>query len=996
MEDNKLIYSLLWKEKNEYLTHSDPPETLFSNTAESTIIIVFLMEEEVQECALYEKEGIFRIGIKEGQLYVSCGSREILNSKGTWFSGVILGRYYHIAVLSDRGSVSLWVNGCSVSNGCLLMTDLQSEKPYRIGYGFPGKLKELCVYSRCFSNMELRKSMSYHLDAGNELVYFPFSREITDQGKYHLATSAEGLPFLALAIKAMQFKKGGYAFFPAKACITDRFSVIIPICPKRNMDDRSILFQRSTPDLAEGIRLSLVKQNDHNYKLDIEVFHDQNQASYLSEAIISSDDWTIIGILWNGEDIILLINESVEQTGIKADFPKEDYQCMIGAGFEKDSYLPVCTYTGFIYCVAIYDYAIPEEKLPSVFNSFPNIYEDGLIAYYHAEENYVIEEIFMEKSQLLANAFTCISRIRNLKRKEPDQFIFPETLPREWEALSEENKWRIDWIGGVVSILFDQYFPFFVKDVREQWQRYLSFYRNGLSNSSSFYKITDKFLLTGRSMDAEGVVVFWQELLESGFIGYLKAAVFVSYQNNGVKEKEDLPFAIDMLGDYLQTIVMLSSGQSGWLQAMTEIRCYTLKMMRKRPKNIPDKGIEVRLASIQYAFPGRQGYGSSFIRQNADQAIEPPEWNEDSTDEKPAYAAYIISQTENPSVLVTLKIRFTDNVVREVHMKLLGDDLTNGSLGNIEKSFSVNKTGYAELEIPLSMQVIGKRQNFTPETGGWYFRIQIEEEEYFLQNTYHKIYFCPFGPSEPWVGFEVEKYNSEELLYPWTDALDIILPELNTKIAIWDEAKIMESVAEGVTKWLLQHPAFILDLQKKDAHYSIQDDQTVAFKMEVFLHDEYEKEKKHLINSTDTAMAAASFTNLFGNYLRQALIYSDRPFICNQIVPLGMQRWTDYVYPGEEKGICSHQLAVVWPQCTRFYDASLWLDGGNFPQKRDGEPGADKAKMMVTRIEAAENSEGEVNIIQPYTLKVYKERLLAQGQNYTNMIKITSWGIVRK
>lgn len=986
MQKNNTIYSLLWKRPEEYLFHA-LPEGGFFEKRNFTISIAFRLEKNDGEAVLYEQQDAWRLGIRNGGLFFRFYGETEINSEGSWFSGLKRQRFYRVSVCCSPDKISLWVDGCLV-----IEKSVQGEKvlagtggkPCCIGAGLSGQIKDLTVYPYCLTAEELRKDLFFRPDAEKAEIYFPFRGELTEQGKHRLATSVIGLPFLAGAVTAAEFDEDGYCYMGEESRRKTLFSLILPVCPKRSGQSIYTLIQRSAEDLSEGFCLFLRKKSDNRFAVCLTVYTEGNRQEYESKGMLSSDAWSLAGVIYDGSHFKTVEETSIHDTGMTGGFSEEKtWRCMLAAGFDAHSTLPVRNYTGSIYCAAEYSRLLAEDDVKEISAQYPNICDADIAAYYHASGNYIIEEVSQSRGQLLGTAGSVCAVAGNLEPQDRKAFQLPDQVPGEWELLSEMQKWRADWAGGMLRIFFDRCVPLEMRKVKEQWQRYLKVFFGGLLQGQ-FESLSNKFFLKGAAVNEASICEFIQKLLEEHRNGLFHAAVEAAYSAaENLPEAAELSFVADYLPDYLETSFSAPSGKSGFEDGWKEILPYTIQMMECRPAGMLPEGMHLRIASIRYAFPDRKGSGSLFIRKNGKECMEPPEWRKNSTAENPAYAAYIIGEADTPGIDVELEIRLDAGESHPLQIMISGEDLRQTTLGNVSTLCEISGKERKTINFLLDKDRLHNQKDISPGTGGWYWKISIGEEEYFLQNTYHKIYFFRNRPSEPWNGSPVDRYHPDHMMYPWTDVWDAVFP-------IVKNCETMEGIAHKIAEWLYGHPSFVYDMQEGKAHYTVGGK---TFQMAKFLRDAAESGKKHLVNAEDVAMALASLTNLFGSYLRQMILLSPKAFACNQVVPLGAGKWVDFAYQGKEEGICSHCYAVTWPERDYVYDASICLDGGEYPQKKEDEAGAGKKKTAAIHMIPAESEEKEVNIRQPYTKMVYKERLLAQGQNYTETRIRTSWGI---
>lgn len=965
---NGSLLKTLSKRPEEYLHFPAPDTKMWSGEAFS--LMLFFFPENSHEGILCGQEPDWSLALSDGHILFTGSNGYILSTNGSWFLGCTVRRWYHVAVCRDNTGMKLYIDGCLVAVNDKTLVFGAAKQRWQAGKNFAGSIRDMRLYERCFTQQELLFARIF-LPKEPLSLYLPLRDALADQGRYHLPISVSGLPGIVNTAAALEFCGEGGCCFPVKAAAREKFSIVIPICPKRSENMIYPVYSEYTEDLTKGFSLYLKKTSDNRLTPYIEILG----LGELAASEIATDSWCLLSVIYDG---------TIMQIGVDGTFAsntltvsKENLSGNMITYFGCDTSKSGSNYfTGYFACVGEYNRALTEQELSRMTQLWPEPADYGITALYRSISGFLTDELSGQRAAFTSEMKACCSFCRNLEAGIPPAIVYPSEPPKEWNTLSETQMWETDFIGDLLRVLFTHWLPLWDKSVPKNWQRFFPSLFLQCIQGKSYLDDLQSFLLLGVEMDSSKVLKWLAGLIGNGMQGIFRIAVLAFYRIHSDEPDYDMNFLLSYLPDCMCTAFFAPADQGGMNYALEKIRLQAFSSMSLRPPNVEPQRVHISLVSIRYAFPDDNDTNSIFIRRDGIQAHKPPEWREDSSKERPALAAWAPLDVWQPKIQVKLYILFAVQPKNPVTIELYGDDLCDGILGCVKFSFPAQKSETYLLETRLSIPEDKTKIVPYSEQGGWYWKVKDQNGLRFLCNSYHTLYLCLERPGEPWYDTMDTEYDEQFLYYPWVNAMDAVIDNL------MDHGS-NESLAKRMVCLMNRHNGFIYDINDETPHYVTTQGEAYLFDLHSFLTD-CKGDGKHLLSSADTAMAVATLCNLFGNILRITQIYETKQaFACNPVIPLGFDKFT--VLPKQWE----HWFNYLYLKYSTVYDASMCLDGGDYPQNE--VQNFEKIILEISGIDFAEEKDREVNITQPYKKIVYKERFIAQGQNFEEMRKITAW-----
>lgn len=959
---------------DNYVISSSVPGFSMTGSQPFTILVT-LCFRDVSQGAIFRQEGVFELSLVNEELTFNAGICNFTIPKKT--ITFVPGVWYMLGVMFNGEFISLYVDGFkSAITNCSVTSVDESEAYYEIGHGLEAYFREVILYPFALTDEEVHASyMNAPAQGENCAAWYDFSGVEIAERTGKATISVKGFTSLVNLTEVLSAESGLVHYLPFNVYQPgiEGYTWLTKLYPQRTENKTMYLAANSDVDRTYGWALYLQKENDDIFRPYLQMGGSKGPL-LVSDRTVETFRWTDVAWVYDGNSVALFVDG--ELAGNVANITPEILQgdgrttfCGVRRHGKTDS---ESYYSGYIAHISEFHRAVDAESLKGYMINQPYVLDEGIVSVFDFTDENLTEKCTLQPFTLSGQ--TIIKWVENTNQlADPQQtaIYMPEQENLFWDNLSDELKWETKLFGDIFNSYLCDVMGYEMDEESKLWYQ-----------PSAEYIVKNVLTLPEfRQVVKQGSNVKEREL------------------NNLIKSVGASGMLL-LLGKLIETVGKGASRYIGrkflYLMVATALVAGILVKIIKQTKKVKDKvdtdqterpkNPRLLNFSIEFNHQSDPATGGIHIRRDRHQAVEPPEWRMGQNDQNnPALCAYIVPIQNDPRPHIVVRIQYETDV--PLQMSLRANE-QGGLLGNIQSNaFQILPNAITEVIIPLPANHLNDNPGnlFQAETRTWEWHCNIDVEDFFLTNTFHKVYRLLGQPVNPW-RFHEGVYNPGIVTYPWTSAMDVATEIYDRGVANGG-GEFLECLAKGLNAT----PNF---RYQGNYHYFFSGNLSI-FNIDMFQQHFNVHDHVWGINCSDCSGVVGTYGNLHGEDLIILFLCGNNNgelgFECNPIIVIGEAEWAE---PFEGDGFAFHRIVAPRGNDFAVTDACLKIDAGLYPSEMPGEH--EKKPIIACNMQFSNNLVDNqviehVNVHEPFELQVYRERLAKNEVSCTVWEHIDQW-----
>jgi hypothetical protein len=937
-----------------------------------------LCMRSVQRGMIFRQEGVFEMGFENNLLVINAPGICTVKFPKEVMS-FIPDIWYVFGVTFDGTKLHVYVDGFEAAVVESTATPIASSGTYyEMGTELEAYIREILLYPVALNAEEIHQSfMNAPARTDACAAWFDFSGDrITERSGKSVPISVKGFAKIVNTCRVLT-SGGGIAVYtpfdilhPGK----EGYTWTAKIYPQRTANECMCIGANSDAERASGWMLWLQKESDDVFRVCLRT-GGTGGAVLTSDKTIGTLGWTDVAWTYDGETVNLYLDGEVAGStgGIAIEALQGDGRTVFCGVTRKGKIDNKYAYSGYMAYVAEFGKCLNAENLRGYKTNQPYVLDEGITGVFDFTDANLTEKCTLQAFSVSGQAGIAWAENTNLLT-DPQTLAFymPEEDNAYWNSLSEELKWEVELYGTIVNSYLRDGLGYKLDAADERWYCSAAAYivANGLQTSEFRQIVKD-----GPHVKQDSICAFGAAVAATGILTVLGGVVGVA-----------LKAGIAIGAALASSVVFWALTAVAAVAVIAVIVIAVVETCKRRPANNT-----IQILSIEFNHNSNPQTGGIHIRQNNEIPIVPPEWVQNVNNENnPACCAYIRGAVVNPYISVDL-VFVSENADEHVVVALAAEENGNGILGNCntgQLNMVANIPLHIDIPIPNAVPLLNGLLDIPvpPANGWWTWTCNLNGEEMFVCNTFHRVYRLLGQPVDPW-RCQGEPYNPGELSYPWTTAMDVAAEICATGVANGG-GEFLECLAKGLNAT----PNF---RYQGASHYFYPPDPfnpgNYTFYINMFQQNFNDHGHVWAINCSDCSGVVGTYGNLHGVDLNILHLSgnngNEAVFPCNPIIVIGQAEWAE---PGGGDGFVYHQIVAPRGNDFEVTDACLKIDACLYPSQMPDV--VEKAPIIACNMLFSNNPDNnQVDIQEPFEDQVYRERLARNGVNCNIWNHINQW-----
>lgn len=942
-----------------------------------------LCMRSVQRGMIFRQEGVFEMGFENNLLVINAPGICTVKFPKEVMS-FIPDIWYVFGVTFDGTKLHVYVDGFEAAVVESTVTPIASSGTYyEMGTELEAYIREILLYPVALNAEEIHQSfMNAPARTDACAAWFDFSGDrITERSGKSVPISVKGFAKIVNTCRVLT-SGGGIAVYtpfdilhPGK----EGYTWTAKIYPQRTANECMCIGANSDAERASGWMLWLQKESDDVFRVCLRT-GGTGGAVLTSDKTIGTLGWTDVAWTYDGETVNLYLDGEVAGStgGIAIEALQGDGRTVFCGVTRKGKIDNKYAYSGYMAYVAEFGKCLNAENLRGYKTNQPYVLDEGITGVFDFTDANLTEKCTLQAFSVSGQAGIAWAENTNLLT-DPQTLAFymPEEDNAYWNSLSEELKWEVELYGTIVNSYLRDGLGYKLDAADERWYCSAAAYivANGLQTSEFRQIVKD-----GPHVKQDSICAFGAAVAATGILTVLGGVVGVA-----------LKAGIAIGAALASSVVFWALTAVAAVAVIAVIVIAVVETCKRRPANNT-----IQILSIEFNHNSNPQTGGIHIRQNNEIPIVPPEWVQNVNNENnPACCAYIRGAVVNPYISVDL-VFVSENADEHVVVALAAEENGNGILGNCntgQLNMVANIPLHIDIPIPNAVPLLNGLLDIPvpPANGWWTWTCNLNGEEMFVCNTFHRVYRLLGIPTLPWIFGQGIIYDVGISCYPWTTAMDVA-----AAICITGTNRGGIDLMGCLARGLYWNGFFVYN---NISRYTIE---PASFRISLFQNNfNIPPNQPYTLNCADCAAIVASYANLHGAGMCQVRLDSkamgenaneEQDFLINPIKLIGYNFWWPTI--NEQMGFAYHQVVCFfingmdWAHMT-ITDACLQLDMGHHPHGYEGE----KLQAVPANLPFIDGDNPIVNIDEDneYDVQVYRERLVQNGQMCYPMAVYPVW-----
>lgn len=929
------------------LTGSQPFSILTTFTARS-----------VHHGAIIRQEGVFEVGLQNGLLSIQApGICSVLFPKETLC--FVPDIWYNLGLTFDGSQLIVYIDGFRVAAPTCSVNPLSaSDASYEMGFELEAYIRKVLFYSSALTPEEIHTSYMndpVRLDAC--AAWFDFSgTEISERSGHNAPVSVKGFAGIVNVSRVLSAAGGLaiYAPFEPENPQAGGYTWTAKIYPHRSNNQMMCLAANSDEERQAGWMLYLQKESDDIFRLCLRTGGTSGPV-LTAEKRVETFRWADVAWVYDGATVHLYVDGELTGTAdeVSVESLSGDGRTTFCGAMRRGKTDVGAAFSGYMAHVSEFRRVVDSESLKNYMTGQPYLLDEGIAAVFDFTDDITTEKCTLQTYFLSGKALITWAEDTNQLTDPQVVSIYLPGNDDYWQSLTDEQRWEVEHFGIICNSYLCDVLGYKMNESETMWYRPAAEYIvNNILPTPEFRQLVN----AGSSADEKMFCALGGMLASTGVL-----VVLGSFVGAACKGAAFLGAAL------CSTFGLILLGVVAVVAIGVFVYKFIIPKCKKHNQERPDNPRLLDF-SIEFNHLSNPITGGIHIRRNREQPVVPPEWrNAENDQNNPALCAYIVPVPDDKPPYIVVRIQLETAVPLQI--SLSANEQQGGLLGNIQSQvFDIAPNQIAEVEIPLPANLLNNNpEELLPaETRTWEWHCNINGEDYFLTNTFHKVYRLLGQPGRPW-DFDEGVYAIRD--YPWTDAMDVAYA-LYERGLHWPGQDFIAFIALG----LHFSGHFMYDVATHYTHFD------THFKIEKFQRDFNQAGNVYRLNCSDCAYIVASYANLHGaglvikrmggRHVENGVM--EQTFLFNPILLIG---YIDWIVDNALDRFVFHEVASR-PN-NLITDACLRLDMGDFPH--DVVDLDAKRPTLPVHLNFSEHPENEqVNIDEEvaYVTAVYRERLV--------------------